>query len=94
MLASMNIAPNPNNRLGTWDQDCIAGAGAGLSNLHPIDDNGNRMTCLINNFNDGTNTFAIDCGASQNAIQACITHMNIQDGRPNAYTATPFLRLA
>lgn len=93
-MASVNIAPDPNNRLGTWDQDCTGGSGPGLSDLHPIDDNGNRMTCLINNFNDGSNGFAINCGASQNAIQACITYMNTQDGLPNAYTSIPFLRLA
>ncbi|KAG9220272.1 hypothetical protein CCMSSC00406_0006337 [Pleurotus cornucopiae] len=91
---SVNAAPSQNYRIATWDQDCTGGQGAGLSNLHPVDDNGNRMTCLFNNFNDGTNTFAIDCGPSQVAIQACIVHVNAVDGVTNAYTSIPFMRMS
>ncbi|KAF9491466.1 hypothetical protein BDN71DRAFT_1510382 [Pleurotus eryngii] len=88
---SVNAVPNPNYQVATWDQDCTGGQGPGLSNLHPINDNGNRMICLFNNFNDGSNTFAIDCGLSQVAIQACIVHVNTVDGVSNAYTSIPFM---
>ncbi|KAJ8516881.1 hypothetical protein ONZ45_g5860 [Pleurotus djamor] len=90
--ASTVGTPAPGVRLAHFDQDCMGGVGPGLSNLHIVDNNGNRMICLLNNFNDINNRFAIDCGHSQASIQACIAHMNVMDGFTTGFASTPFLR--
>ena len=84
---------SPNFRIATWDQDCNGvNNAAALSNLHIVDQNDNRQPCFFNNFNDGTNTFAIDCGPTQAAVQTCITHVNQVDGVQGATTTVPLLQ--
>ena len=71
-----------------WDQGCPAG-GKARASWWPVDANNNALTCLFNNANDGSGTFAIDCGFSQAAVQACIAHINVVDNVPNKYISVP-----
>jgi hypothetical protein len=73
-----------------WNQACSA-TGKHRAAWWPVDVNDNPLTCLFNNANDGSNTFAIDCGFSQAAVQACIQHINMVDNVPNKYISVPQL---